>query len=338
MALPKFILLLLLCCTSLACRQTNPRTEKTDFNWGACLTAPYDYPVELQKGYFSTETAFIGPLVNNGIEGSGWQAEGTTGGMGGTGVPSKLYLTWVSYAEKKFWTLDTNIDYERMLALFQKGFDYTSRGGETNHITYTRVVVGLAPNGVVVIWVAAPFQRAEVGRYQAKEVRVRVNDFVPVPGAYKDDQDFFEENYKAALLPESRARIKENGITYRLWDEYRKKYNWRFHIVFYKKDHDGGGELTYINGEATKRLATDVNTFFLNAPPLKANFYFDQKWAEAFFDEQEIMSAFQELTKDNRDQPIEIVGKVTFMYEDVIFSIKSKDKEISLPKTRVKLY
>ena len=313
-------------------------SEQINFSWSACLTAPFDFPVELQKGYFATHTDFITGLVNNGVEGSGWQAEGTTSGMGGHGVPSRLSLTWVSYAEKKFWTIDTVIDSAGMLALFQKGFDYTDRLHATKHITYDKIIVGLAPGGVVVVWVAGNFHRAEVGRYQAKEARVAVNDFVPVVGAYKDDQEFFDQSFKDALEPESQALVKKNGIPYGLWDEYRKKYNYRFAFQFYKEDQDSGGEITYLNGEGTIRLAKDVNTYVLNAPPLKANFYFNQKWAEAFFEDAEIRNAFEQITQDNKQQPVEVIGKVDFIYKDIAFKLKSGNKEIPLPKTRVKLY
>ncbi len=320
-------------------QQSSTMSQQVNFNWGACLTAPRDFPVELHSGYFANASGFTGALVNNGVQAHGWQEEGTTGGMGGAQVPSILSLTWVSYAEKKFWKLDATIDSARMLALFQRGFDQTDRLGHTSHATYKRIVVGLAPGGVVVVWLAGPLHRAEVGRYQAKETQVAVNDFVPVAGAFKDNSEFFEQSFRNALKPESQERVRRSGIPYGLWDEYRKKYHWRISIRFYSDDQEGGlRELTLLNGKRNVISVREAAAFRKESAPYHSTFYFKQKWAEAYFDDEELIKACKELTKVNSDEQIDIIGKVEFMYKNISFVAKTKELEIRLNKVKVRVW
>ncbi len=52
---------------------------------------------------------------------------------GGDEVPSKLFLTWVSYAEKKCWTINAKLPKDTLLAMFRKGImdNMTGKHGES---------------------------------------------------------------------------------------------------------------------------------------------------------------------------------------------------------------
>lgn len=79
---------------------------------------------------------------------------------------------------KKFWILETELPAEKMLDLFRKGYFYKNlkKGGIIEPETYDEIVIGVAPGGVVVVWLAG-LERREIGRYQAKETFVDRNDF-----------------------------------------------------------------------------------------------------------------------------------------------------------------
>ncbi len=123
---------LLISSAFLACGQVNtsnneiPMSERKNFSWAASVTAPTEYPIEIHAGYLATSEKPICALVNGGVEDNGWQATGS-GESGGRGIPSQLALTWVSYAEKKFWKIDTVIDSAKILASFREGFIYRDR-------------------------------------------------------------------------------------------------------------------------------------------------------------------------------------------------------------------
>ncbi|MEP6805225.1 MAG: DUF2931 family protein, partial [Flavobacterium sp.] len=145
--------------------------NKTKFNYKVSVTAPKEYPVEVHYGYLSSDKNFITTVPKDGIERQGWIAQGSSSGSGGSTIPNFVELTWLSYAEKKFWKLETQLPAEKMLALFREGFIFkNSRKNDTiTHETYDRIVIGTAPGGVVVIWLDGGLKRVEIGRYQAKD-------------------------------------------------------------------------------------------------------------------------------------------------------------------------
>ena len=144
--------------------------EEKNFSWSASVTSIKDYPIEVHTGYLATKKEFITAFRNNGIEKKGWQVEGTEGGAGGNQIPTLLSLTWLSYAEKKFWLLDeVSLPADKIQALFQEGFYNTDRvSNQPVHETYEHIVVAVAPGGVAVVFLTGNYHRVELARYQAK--------------------------------------------------------------------------------------------------------------------------------------------------------------------------
>ncbi|MGY0039406.1 DUF2931 family protein [Pedobacter sp. NJ-S-72] len=130
-------------------KKTDTRTE---FPYSMSVTAPKEYPLEVHLGYLSNNAkGFITLIPKAGIEDNGWTRGGSDGGLRANAIPSHLDLTWISYAEKKFWKVDVDLPAEKILDLFRKG--YTDLDGKWNHMpaTYDEMVFGVAPGGVVVV-------------------------------------------------------------------------------------------------------------------------------------------------------------------------------------------
>ncbi len=333
-------LLLLLLLPFAACNQTTSMEKQNLFPYRMALTAPHDYPAGVHLGYLADGEDFISAIPKVGLENQGWGVGGANAGMGASHIPSFMELTWLSYAEKKFWKVEADLPKEKILALFREGYMALGIHPEDPlvHKTYSNFIIGVAPGGVVVVWLDAGVRQVEIGRYQAKETFVDMNDFYRNPRELSQ-QGAFDEMY--TLVPDkSQKKINQEGFPFGLWDKYRKKYLWRFRTVFYKPDEDVRQYATYLNGEAAifykEELQKKQPT--LQPVPNDARLIFSTKNAEVFFDEKETMVAFEELTKDNPEEPLEIVGKVGFMYKDMTFTIKSKNKEIPLKKATVKLY
>lgn len=136
-----------------------------------------------------------------------------------------------------------------------------------------------------------------------------------------------------------RASIEKKGIPYGLWDSYRKKYNWRFTTEFYRegKDKDIYRSITYFNGEEKMLFEEDLekNSFMQQALPIKTQLLFQEYNAEIYFDEKEIFEAFKQCKPEDS---VEIIAKPTFMYKGLTLTLKSKELEIPLTKTRVKMW
>ncbi|RZJ51720.1 MAG: DUF2931 family protein, partial [Flavobacterium sp.] len=233
----KLLHVLIVSCIVLACNQ-KINMNKTDFRWGTSVTSVKDYPIVVHKGFFATQDKFITALHSAGIEDSGWNVDGQ--GIGGGNImPTMLSLTWVSYAEKKFWNIETNIDastQNKILTLFREGFyNWDNIKNEPKKETYDHITVAVAPGGVVILFLTGISHRKEVTRYQAKETFIDVNTFYDNPDE-DNQQEFYNWWYKKAVPEYLQEKIAKSGIPYGIWDTYREKYNWRFYTSFYKSD------------------------------------------------------------------------------------------------------
>lgn len=317
-------------------------STKKDFNWGASVTSVKDYPIEVHTGYLATQDQFITALRNSGVEDSGWYVDGQGFG-GGNIIPTMLSLTWVSYAEKKFWKIDTNIDQatqNKLLALFREGFynwDGVKNGPE--HETYDHITIAVAPGGVVVLFITGRAHRREVMRYQAKEIFLDVNKFYDNPKGHTQKQ-FHDTLFTITVPKYLQEKIAKSGIPYGIWDTYREKYNWRFQPFFYKEDILKNLYVTYVNGEEDYRNEDELNKklFSYKALPLNASFSFTIYNGEAKFDEEEIVTAFKQMKKNHPDKKIEIELRPAFRYKTTTFTVKCEGEEIPLQKTVVKMY
>ena len=173
------------------------KTEK--YPYAVTTTAPEDYPMEVHIGYFLDEKEeLICGVPKTGVERGPWQYDGPEGGQGGDKIPAYLSLTYVSYAEKKFYNVEAKLPAEKILEEFRKGFRVENYAGEMEDRTYDKLTIGMAPGGVVVLWLSGYFHRVEICRLQAKEVFVDRNDFYS-NNNNRTQQEFFDVFYDLAL-------------------------------------------------------------------------------------------------------------------------------------------
>ncbi|WP_244285496.1 DUF2931 family protein, partial [Flavobacterium araucananum] len=154
---------------------------QTNFKWQEGLSCPSGYPIEVYRGWLE------GPLVSNGVNESpnsttSISGFGTTTGMGGWGknssgmsqgvkpIPQRLNCIWYSYVEELMYEIDTELDYPKMVKLFNEGFQSSVRKRGKVMITYDTITVGFTPGGVVVVWLQNGGRQVEIGRYQGNKV------------------------------------------------------------------------------------------------------------------------------------------------------------------------
>jgi hypothetical protein len=335
------ILVLFITLLQTSCKDKTMK-EETSFIYEITVGAPEEYPVEVHEGVLSNRNTFISAIPKAGIERDAWGFGGGSGMKGGI-IPNRLELTWISYAEKKFWKIDCALPEDKILALFQKGYTYRDKAGVNNKETYDELLIGLAPGGVVVVWLVGSVSIVEVGRFQAKETYVNKLDFQPVKIVDETQEQYFETGFKVCVSKEIQEQIKKEGIPFGLWDEYRTKYNWRFHTLSYKPSTD---ELVtfqfteYINGEHqvfyNERL--DRKEFEILPIPWRSDFTYKKYSSSVTFDKAEIMQAFKTLSKKHPNEPIEIQIKTTFLYKGLTFKVICAGDEIVLEKTKVEMY
>ena len=337
-ALYQFLLVVFLACTQ-ACSQTTKKMEQEQFNYAVTFSAPEVYPAEVHYGYLTNDKKeMVAGVPKAGSVEGGWQYDGTKAGQGGNEIPTHLNVTYVSYVDKKFYQADVNLPKEKMLQLFRQGFEVkalkdTNGNRLWNKSTYNVLNIGAAPGGVVVVWLSGNHHRTEIGRYQAKEVFVDVNDFYDNPHA-RTQKGFFDELYKIMIPEETKAKIDKEGVPYGLWDKYREKYKYRFVLQSYhEEDYIKQVFRINYNGESEYLKAKeDVEKYKEDSVPYDVIFFFTKYNVELKFDDTELLNAFETLKKEYPNEPIDFVIKPDFMYKSYKAYVKCKDKTIELTK------
>jgi hypothetical protein len=303
------------------------------FEWLPTESAPLLYPMNIYKGnlYFEDGGSVYIPCSISAH--NGWGNDGSTHTQGEDlkPVPVKLEITWASFAENKFYTGSWTLPKEKMLKLFQEGVvNYDTRKRET----YKQILVGCAPGGIVVVWMYGAGNQVEIGRYQARETRVAMSDYVP-SNPTATQKDFFK--LMDELSPElEEMRNKKRGIEYGLWDSYRKKYNWRTRIEIPNHTFDDA-VLDMFNGEREDIFDEPLkkNEFKERAVPKLLDFIVaDSKgkrtiWEFKYLDEEEIMGLFRQA---DPNKPIEIILRMKEDFSNRSLIFKQGDKEVPIKK------
>ncbi|QDP84730.1 DUF2931 family protein [Chryseobacterium sp. SNU WT5] len=319
--------------------------EKTKFSYSVTVSAPEEYPVEVHEGWLmDDQKKFICSMPKAGNEGGGWEYDGSKAGQGGSRIPYHLNLTYVAYAEKKFYTVDADLPVDKILEEFNKGFDVQGRkkvDGENPlvHDTYNTFTIGAAPGGVVVIWLSGNHNRVEICRLQAKEVFVDVNDFYQNADE-ENQQQFFDSWFKIAVPEKAQEEIREKGIPFGLWDNYRERFKYRFVLQPYdEKDVILTNDIRYYNGEHRFYLRPNElakGEYELAAIPFSIYPMFTKYNTKILFDDKEMLSVFKKLQSKHPNKPMYITIIPTFMYKDFKLSVKCEDEIIPLTKYKVK--
>ena len=119
----KVFFLILILLILLSCQKNTPKTQD-NFPYVVTVTAPKEYPVEVHEGWLMDEQKqFICAMPKVGVANTRWLFDGKMAGQGGSKIPYHLNLTYVAYAEKKFYTVDADLPMDKILAEFNKGFD-----------------------------------------------------------------------------------------------------------------------------------------------------------------------------------------------------------------------
>ena len=257
----KPLLFLLLALQLASCQNHNSNNKNMNepqYDWGIAVNTPIGYPIRFYAAMVGG-TPIVRELYTEKEEPDWGNAMGYES-RSMEELPQNVDMVWLSYKEDCFYRLKTAIDYEKIAKLFREGFDERVPNGEVRHKTYDTIVVGIAPGGVVVLWVGYGYlPLTEIGRYQAEKIALRepegLDNHQKLIFSKKDREEVLNSN---TIIPEDfREANKNKPIPFGLWDSYRdNQYQWypTFEIPNGKM---GDVDYQYWNGEADTFFFTD---------------------------------------------------------------------------------
>lgn len=231
--------------------QTSAGVAQQAFNWSLDLSAPPGYSYISLQGSFADHA---GEIVSFGEAGwasfkldppwggglDAWRANLTDTGdpFRAKPVPHRLKMRWISNVELTYFELDDAVlPYTDIARLMQSSNNQERLDDSKRVIKGSRLMVGIAPGGVVVVWWADESRQIELARFKAQTARpAQLRDWLgdcqprtaegrPVrcPNA---SQQVFEQFLAEQVEPELLERAKMGTLPLGLWDRYREQYAW----------------------------------------------------------------------------------------------------------------
>lgn len=221
--------------TQISCQEkkdNNNNLAMTKYEWTEGTSAPLGYPMEVYKGGIECEGGeWVGLSGGLTTASSAWGTPTYGMSSGFKSLPTRLDFVWMSYNENQFYHIDSDIDINKIRDFFSKGYEIKGRSGKIQHLNYDMICVGMAPGGIVVVWVAGVGVQKEVGRYQGKKVTIPDSEIAKLDS---HENRFWRKDYLDMVRTGERIvpkKIQEENknkpIPFGLWDVYRTRFSWK---------------------------------------------------------------------------------------------------------------
>jgi hypothetical protein len=361
-----------------SCQKKENKTEKKSYDekfyWNAVACTPKGYPVTListnllhsQEGQEYNEFSSQGGKYTTDIsnhdetDGSSWGGSGNVGRNGSNPAPDRLDMMWYSPTENKIYEAKLKLPKKKIYDLFKEGYMFYKIYDDKkalNWETYDNLTVGLAPKGMVVLWMCK-YNQIEIGRYQAQEVsKVETDEIFKEELAYllingKRPKIISKEQLKnREIPPKVIEKIKQGTISYKQWDDYRLRYNWK--VEFNKPLKMYRYFIEYYNGEKQHylppRMSQELSNKIILRPSSKVvpnyiNIYVSAPNGRNYqlllspLDEQETIEAFKTLETASPKAIITVFITVDDDFKKFSVTLKNDKKEIILEKALLRLF
>ena len=316
--------------------------RKTTFQWSEGLNAPQGYPIEVYRGGLELASGFVGLSGLGTTTGfGGWGANGNGMSNGVKSLPKRINCIWLSYAEDCMYEINCDVDYEKIVQLFNEGYISSNRKRGRKIETYSKITTGFAPGGVVVLWVSGVDKKVEIGRYQGKKTTVSPQEIASLDSHERLLFDPIHRKeimkYPKIVAPEVQKANKDKPIPFGLWDRYREKYSWRpIFIIPEESKLKDQTKIDMFNGEKETLIYEFFtnNEFYKRALPSGLAFSWWDKNGQGYsgnvdFDEKEILDAFAEMYKKDRNANVEIHFKIN--KTNTFFNVKLLSDGLEIP-------
>ena len=258
-------------------------------------------------------------------------------------IPDGVMLYWFSPFEDKLWR--ARVDFDQKLLKAYMDLEYYSAWdkGMVKNISedgLSTFVVNLGPEGRAAVWMESYL----LATPQAVEVDMEKNwPNYYIAGAKVTRAELIEE--RVALLTEENQKLYREGklATAERWDRLMKQYSWEvignehFNIKYISAGYSNGEAYHLYDGK--KALIKDTH-----AVPINLSAFIEstdeQKQYELLwigFDEEEILNAFETISKNNPDEKIQLKISPNRELTDVEVFVKAGRYIIEIKKIKAQL-
>ena len=265
------ITILVLLSSLTSCKKKEKENINKKYHWVAYVKPVSGYPIRVYRGvvYGKDGASRFGNGQSNLFEDDEpfphfSIGAGTSGVFGSSeeeeakGVPTHLDVSWLSYVEKCQYLLENQpLDSLKIAQLLAEKVYTPSRSEDISPtIEEYNISVGLAPGGVVFVWLHSTARVIEVGRYQAKKIEdihfvtqkeadeyyKRTGDVILDEYTIEDRDHIIElglpkekirMQYQQCGTPVTEPLVMDDifKIPYGLWDSYQKRYLWKMTLI-----------------------------------------------------------------------------------------------------------
>lgn len=314
------------------------------YEWLASECAPDGFTMQIVSGVFLLKDSSTAPIPSRKSINNGW-GKGRSIDLIGPKIkslPHAMKITYFSYTEDKFYSGEFDLPYEKILTLFQAGYD-SPRDGEK--LTYDEITAGVAPGGEVSVWLIGIDRRTEVFFGRAKEDKNIEWKVI------NDNPEYPRERYIELVVDESitndeKKLLKLHGVPIGRWESYHKRrYTWTPLFTDMEVRNNQIYPILYFNGEEDYLYLPHNEKLKKNdrAVPSEMRFTWVRGGGNAlvlrlYFEEKEIFEAFEKLGGKQQEFYLEFRRKMEEGKENIYFVVKNKEEEIFLRHTKVKTF
>jgi hypothetical protein len=257
-------------------------------------------------------------------------------------LPNSIDITFFSYTENQFYQGSFDLPYEEIVQMFNQPFLSRDKDRENQ---YHRITAGVAPGGVVTVWLEAPERTIAVFSGVAEKVDLEWSNLTTFDEMTRAELvELTVEEARKELSAEEQSKIASEPVPVNRWKNYRKRFNWQ--PLFTGQDSPKLIDVIhYLNGEYNFIELPLEESFTTELHAVPAHMFFIWEWPvgrersfKFYFDEHEIWNAFEELDKDGLPLFLEYRIVVENGKRGLQILVRNEKRLIPLNATTMKTY
>ena len=328
--------------------------ENERFYYDVCCSAPRLNPGEYVSVGFVGDSGTLRPFGNNSVKG------GMGCGMDGVArdrsrkycLPKAIEAIWVSYSDRKVYSVASLLPYDTILSLFNDGgAPCIPASQDTTGNERLRLIKGLdlcfMPGGKVMLYVKAPVKSILLDwSATGKEVTDdNILSDVYMRWGLKNMESYYDVFYSEKFPDYGpwRSYMRKHGSVAPLLERYLQRFNYTLNFEFENQETSVYSVESYFtNGEHYDRTPKYNEAFKMPSRIKEFEVLWDTKDSRytcfMYFNEEEILKVFDEAYGEDRTQKGELKIKVCKYNNLFDISLNVGDKSIKLEKTEIRVF